>query len=147
MIHSYVYHVSVTSSELIPLFYRITELYLHRRVPPSNKYKAGHSPLFQTGIFGRKNLSSRSKTYEIWSKWIRSGVIKKNSKSTTPSADSNLGPRCEPEGQRFKARLNGRYPVYTDLAHAKPVECQMSFPWCGAEAWRWSANLGTIFVI
>ncbi|GBM29956.1 hypothetical protein AVEN_223278-1 [Araneus ventricosus] len=24
---------------------------------------------------GRKNLSSRSETYEIWSKWIRSGGI------------------------------------------------------------------------
>ncbi|GBL97360.1 hypothetical protein AVEN_170476-1 [Araneus ventricosus] len=42
---------------------------------------------------GRKNLSSRSKTYEIWNKWIRSGEIQKKSK--TPSADSDLGPRCE----------------------------------------------------
>ncbi|GBN96759.1 hypothetical protein AVEN_173331-1 [Araneus ventricosus] len=43
----------------------------------------------------RKNLSSRSKTYEIWSKWIRSGGIQKQLKSISPSADSNLGPRCK----------------------------------------------------
>ncbi|GBM29396.1 hypothetical protein AVEN_253917-1 [Araneus ventricosus] len=44
---------------------------------------------------GRKSLSSWSKSYEIWSKWIRSGGIQKNSKYKTPSADSNLGPQCE----------------------------------------------------
>ncbi|GBL77080.1 hypothetical protein AVEN_12725-1 [Araneus ventricosus] len=47
----------------------------------------------------RKKQLSRSKTYEIWSKWIRSGGIQKNSKSKTPSADSNLGPRCEASGR------------------------------------------------
>ncbi|GBM91303.1 hypothetical protein AVEN_69674-2 [Araneus ventricosus] len=44
---------------------------------------------------GRKKLSSRSKTYEICSKWIRSGGIQKNSNSQIPSSDSNLRPRCE----------------------------------------------------
>ncbi|GBO18181.1 hypothetical protein AVEN_41143-1 [Araneus ventricosus] len=47
----------------------------------------------------RENLSSRSETYEIWSKWIGSGGILKNSKSKTPPADSNLGPRCEGSGK------------------------------------------------
>ncbi|GBN99222.1 hypothetical protein AVEN_6569-1 [Araneus ventricosus] len=37
----------------------------------------------------------RSKNYEIWSKWIGSGGIPKNTKYRTPSADSNLRPRCE----------------------------------------------------
>ncbi|GBL84860.1 hypothetical protein AVEN_93882-1 [Araneus ventricosus] len=46
-----------------------------------------------------ENLSSRSKTYEIWSKWIGSGGIPKNSKSKTPSADFSLGPRCEGSGK------------------------------------------------
>ncbi|GBL90980.1 hypothetical protein AVEN_184379-1 [Araneus ventricosus] len=58
--------------------------------------------MFQTGIFGtreRKNISSRSKTYEIWSKCIRSDGIQKNSKSKTPSADSNLRFPCEASGR------------------------------------------------
>ncbi|GBO08463.1 hypothetical protein AVEN_60840-1 [Araneus ventricosus] len=46
-----------------------------------------------------KNLSLRSKTYEIWSKSIGSGGIPKNSKSKTPSADSDLRPRCEGSGK------------------------------------------------
>ncbi|GBL92822.1 hypothetical protein AVEN_144931-1, partial [Araneus ventricosus] len=49
---------------------------------------------------GRKNLSQRSKTYEIWSKWIQSSGIQKNSKSKTPSADSNLGPRSRLVGKQ-----------------------------------------------
>ncbi|GBN68640.1 hypothetical protein AVEN_136495-1 [Araneus ventricosus] len=66
-----------------------------------------------------KNLSSRSKTCEIWSKWIRSGGIQKNSKSKTPSADSNLGPRCKARGRtivlprlgpRVEARNGTRNP-------------------------------------
>ncbi|GBM81721.1 hypothetical protein AVEN_273236-1 [Araneus ventricosus] len=58
--------------------------------------------MYQSGIFlntGKKNLSSRSKTYEIWRKWIGNGGIPNNSKSKTPSADSNLGPRCEGNGK------------------------------------------------
>ncbi|GBN23033.1 hypothetical protein AVEN_5424-1 [Araneus ventricosus] len=70
---------------------------------------------------GKKNLSSKSKTYEIWSKWIRSGGIQKNSKSKTPSADSNLGPRCESSwktivllrlGPSVEARNETRIPPY-----------------------------------
>ncbi|GBN09091.1 hypothetical protein AVEN_32561-1 [Araneus ventricosus] len=30
----------------------------------------------------------------MWNKWIGSGGIQKDSKSKTPSADSDLGPRC-----------------------------------------------------
>ncbi|GBL94195.1 hypothetical protein AVEN_163517-1 [Araneus ventricosus] len=67
----------------------------------------------------KKNLSSRSKTYEIWSKWIRRDEIQKNSKSKTPSADSNLGSRCEASGKtivlirlgpRVEARNETRNP-------------------------------------
>ncbi|GBM56750.1 hypothetical protein AVEN_211086-1 [Araneus ventricosus] len=47
----------------------------------------------------RENLSSRSKTYEIWSKWIGSGGIPKNSKSKTLSTDFNLAPRCKGSGK------------------------------------------------
>ncbi|GBM16935.1 hypothetical protein AVEN_267326-1 [Araneus ventricosus] len=49
---------------------------------------------------GRKNQSSRSKIYEIWEQMIGSGGIPTNSKSKTPSADSNLGPRCEGSGKK-----------------------------------------------
>ncbi|GBL99911.1 hypothetical protein AVEN_19413-1 [Araneus ventricosus] len=54
-----------------------------------------------------------------WSKWIGSGRIPKNSKSKTPSADSNLGPRCEGSGRtknlptlgpRVEARYETRNP-------------------------------------
>ncbi|GBM95106.1 hypothetical protein AVEN_137449-1 [Araneus ventricosus] len=48
---------------------------------------------------GKKNLSLTTKTYETWSKWTRGGGIQKNSKSETPSADSNLGPLCEASGK------------------------------------------------
>ncbi|GBN12058.1 hypothetical protein AVEN_190412-1 [Araneus ventricosus] len=67
----------------------------------------------------RENLLSRSKTYENWSKWIGSDGIPKNSKSKTPSADSNLGPRCEGSGKtkdlptlglRVEARNETRNP-------------------------------------
>ncbi|GBN07167.1 hypothetical protein AVEN_196694-1 [Araneus ventricosus] len=67
----------------------------------------------------RENLSSRSKTYEIWSKWIRSGGIQNNSKSKTPYSDSNLGSRCEGSGEtkvlptlgpRVEARNESRNP-------------------------------------
>ncbi|GBM28482.1 hypothetical protein AVEN_135653-1 [Araneus ventricosus] len=53
------------------------------------------APFFYVWNTGKKNQSPRSKTYEIWSKWNGSGGIPANSKSKTPSADSNLGPRCE----------------------------------------------------
>ncbi|GBM83983.1 hypothetical protein AVEN_264227-1 [Araneus ventricosus] len=69
----------------------------------------------------RENLSSRSNIYEICSKWIGSGGIPKNSKSKTPCADSNFGPRCEGSGKtkdmptlgpRVEARNETRNPVW-----------------------------------
>ncbi|GBM49780.1 hypothetical protein AVEN_60510-1 [Araneus ventricosus] len=58
--------------------------------------------MFQSGIFGTwegKTFRQCGKTYEIWSKWIGNAGIPKNSESKTPSADSNLGPRCEGSGR------------------------------------------------
>ncbi|GBL87765.1 hypothetical protein AVEN_81366-1 [Araneus ventricosus] len=70
---------------------------LENHTGTSSATKAGDSPLFETGIFrtqGRENLSSKSKTSGSRSKWIRSGGIQIYLKSKTPSADSNLTPRC-----------------------------------------------------
>ncbi|CAL1289806.1 unnamed protein product [Larinioides sclopetarius] len=44
---------------------------------------------------GKENLSSRSKNYEIWSKWSESGLIKTKSKSKNPSVDSISGSGCQ----------------------------------------------------
>ncbi|GBO46785.1 hypothetical protein AVEN_124390-1 [Araneus ventricosus] len=80
----------------------------------SKTFRRGRKPFVEV-----ENLSSRSKTYEIWSKWIGSGGIPKNSKSKTPCADSNLGPRCEGSektkslptlGPRVEARNETRNP-------------------------------------
>ncbi|GBN11893.1 hypothetical protein AVEN_22227-1 [Araneus ventricosus] len=76
-------------------------------------------PIWNFWKTGRKSLSSSSKTYEIWSKWIGSGGIPKNSKSKAPSADSNLVPPCEGSGKtkdlptlglRVEARNEARNP-------------------------------------
>ncbi|GBN18626.1 hypothetical protein AVEN_227921-1 [Araneus ventricosus] len=75
------------------LSYSVSRISAH-----SNSFKRQFTaaPIWNTGS---KNQSSRSKTCEIWSKWIGSGGIPTNSKSKTPSADSNLGPRCEGSGK------------------------------------------------
>ncbi|GBM43111.1 hypothetical protein AVEN_222167-1 [Araneus ventricosus] len=66
---------------------------------------------------GKKNQSSRSKTYV--EQMIGSGGIPTNSKSKISSADSNLGPRCEGSGKtkdlhtlgpRFEVRNETRNP-------------------------------------
>ncbi|GBM64116.1 hypothetical protein AVEN_159848-1 [Araneus ventricosus] len=73
---------------------------------PQNGFNFGldrptHAQVFQNGIFGTregKKQSSRSKTYEIWNKLFETMELKKNSKSKTQCADSNLRPRCEASG-------------------------------------------------
>ncbi|GBM09579.1 hypothetical protein AVEN_29431-1 [Araneus ventricosus] len=56
--------------------------------------KAGHSPLLHFGIFG----TPKGKTHRQGLKPMKFGILT-NSKSKTPSADSNLGPRCEASGK------------------------------------------------
>ncbi|GBM66285.1 hypothetical protein AVEN_239544-1 [Araneus ventricosus] len=77
---------------------------------------------------GRKKLSSRSKTYEIWSNWIRSGGIQKNSKSKTPSADSDLEPRCEASGKTI---------VLPNWDLVSRLEMKLEIPRVGEEESGW----------
>ncbi|GBM55469.1 hypothetical protein AVEN_27827-1 [Araneus ventricosus] len=63
--------------------------------------KAGHSPIFQNGIFGTREGKPIVKVENLSNleQIIRNGEIQKNLKSKTQSADSNLRPRCEGSGK------------------------------------------------
>ncbi|GBN08510.1 hypothetical protein AVEN_111938-1 [Araneus ventricosus] len=81
----------------------------------------------------REILSSRSKTFEVWSKWIGSGGITKNSKSKTPSANSNFD---------LDARVARKQRICLHWDLALRLEMKLEIPLCDFEPCL-KTNFGT----